>query len=289
MKKGILGICAALVICSAGLASAETLIGPITAERNGADLKINGRIQKIPVGTKIWVSIIHIIHEPGGKLKQGSGPAGPQDSHVIVAEDGTFHASLHNTWWDSKSRSDVDYGTFRPGSYAVMIYACFNSAWQTIDVLRKAGVELDSRGRSAVSTDPKAIPESPDFKPYDPEFPKAGRKLAAIREVKLAPITADQAAIDAVKGATLDVKGSGRSSMPVGQSLDWYKSMGGMTRLAWSAARGPDARWVVTLDFLEGEDIDQKQRKAQWSYDPASNTVRYLDPLSKTLSYVPAE
>lgn len=258
---------AAAVICSAGLASAghsvasESLVGPITAERNGADMKISGTIQKVPAGTKIWVDIIHVIHQPGGALKRGGGPAGPQDADVIVAADGTFHASLRNVSWDG--HSFVDHGTFQQGSYAIMISTHFNRAWQTTDVLKKAGVELDSQGRSAISTDPKAIPESPDFKPDDPEFPKAGRHLEAIREVKLGPMAADQAAINAVKSATLDVKGSGRSSMPVGQSVDWYKSMGGMERLAWSAARGPDAnaKWIVTLDYLDGDTVEQGSEK----------------------------
>jgi hypothetical protein len=245
-------------------------------------MKISGMIRKLPPGTKIWVDIIHVIHQPGGALKRGGGPAGPQDANVIVAADGTFHASLRNISWDGKNF--VDNGPFRPGSYAIMISAYFNTGWQAIDVLRKAGVELNSQGRSSISTDPRAIPESPDFKPDDPEFPKAGRHLEAIREVKLGPLPADVAAIDAVKGAILGVQGRGRSSLPVGKSVDLFASLGAKP-IAWSAAVGPDAKWIVSLDCVDGE----KQQKAQWSYEPKSGAVRYLDPLAKTLSYTPRD
>jgi hypothetical protein len=193
----------------------------------------------------MWVEI---IHRPSGRAKLVSGP---QDDKVIVAADGRFRANLVNR----------DASVFQSGSYTIMITAYFNSGWQTVDVLRRAGVELDSRGRSSVRTDPKAIPDSPDF------------------EVD------DQAAIDAVRGATLLVQGRGRSSLPVGKSVDLFVSMGGFKPIGWSAALTPNAKWVITLDCIDGE----KQQRAQWSYDPGSKVVRYLDPLAKTLSYTPPD
>jgi len=244
-----------------------SLVGSLIAERSGSGLTISGMTNGLPAGTKMWVEI---IHQPGGPKKPISGP---QDDKVIIAVDGRFRANLSNR----------DGSVFRPGSYTIMITAYFNSGWQTVDVLRKAGVELDSQGRSSVRTDPKAIPESLDFETDDPEFPKVGRHLKILREVKLGAVTADQAAIDAVTGATLLVQGRGRSRLAVGKSVDLFASMGGFKPIAWSAALGPDAKWVVTLDCIDGE----KQEKAQWSYDQASKVVRYLNPLAKTLSYTP--
>jgi hypothetical protein len=269
----------------------KSLVGPISAERDGADMKVNGKIQKLPTGTKIGIEIMHFIRQPNGSLKCCEGPAGPENLEVFLAQDGSFHGSLRNTSWDVKKRANIDNGTFPPGSYIIMIFAYFNGAWQTTEVLRQAGLEFDAKGRAALPPVPRAIPETPDFEPDDPEFPKAGRHLEAIREVTLGPMPPDQAAIDAVKHATLDVKGRGRSSMSIGESIDLNRPLIGMKRLAWSAARGSDvhAKWIVTLEYLAGDGVDQTQQKAQWSYDPVSKTVLYLDPEAKSLSYVPPE
>ncbi len=64
---------------------------------------------------------------------------------------------------------------FAAGSYTVQITSTFNMFNQSVEVLQKAGVELDSQGRSEVHTNPKALPNTSDFKPYDPAFPRAGR------------------------------------------------------------------------------------------------------------------
>jgi hypothetical protein len=188
---GVLGSSASAV-AQQGPASGS-LLGPLTAQRSDTGMVISGTRQKLPAGTKIWVDI---IHQPGGPQKPVSGP---EDDHVIVNSNGTFQANL-------QSLGSI---TFKAGLYKIMITSFFNSGWQTVDVLRKAGVELDSQGRSSVRTDPKAIPESPDFKPDDPEFPKASRHLSVIRGVKLESLPANLGAIEAVKSATLFVQGRG--------------------------------------------------------------------------------
>lgn len=247
-------------------ASKASLVGPVAAAGTDDGMTISGAIEKFPAGTKIWVTI---VYEPGGPSKPISGP---EDDHVILGSDGKFQAHLRN---------DSDR-PFKPGAYTVMLECHFNSGWQSVDVLRKAGVELDSKGRSDIYTNPNAIPASPDFKPNDPEFPNAGRYLSVMREVSLGSIPANQMAIDGVKAATLLVQGQGRSGLPVGKSVDWYASVGGFRPIAWSAALGHEGNWIVTLDCIDGE----KQTKAQWSYDPKSKMVKYLDHLAKTLSYV---
>lgn len=252
-----------------GQPASASLLGPLTAQPTSVGMSITGTIRNVPSGTKIWVSI---YHQPGGPPKPVFVA---EDSNVIVAPDGTFHANI----------LDPAGSAFKAGSYVIWIESHFNSGWQTIDVLRKAGVELDSQGRSDIDTDPKAIPQSPDFIPNDPEFPTAGRYIHVIREVKLGALPGDLAAIDAVKGSTLLVQGSGRSSLPVGKSIEWFARAGGFKPIAWSAARDPNGNWIVTLDCVDGE----KQTKAQWSYDPRSRTVKYIDHLAKTVSYVPPD
>lgn len=134
-------------------------------------------------------------------------------------------------------------------------------------------------------TNPTAIPENPDFKPDDPEFPKAARHLDTIRKITIGALTSDVAAIDGVKDAILVVQGRGRSSLSVGKSVDFFVSAGGFKVVGWSTAIGSDGKWVVTLDCIDGVN----PKKAKWQYDPRTKAVKYLDPLSKLLSYVPPD
>jgi hypothetical protein len=270
----MLGIYGPVQAVARNAAASGSLLGPLTAQRTADGMTISGTIRNIPAGTKMWVEI---IHEPGGPEKPVSGP---EDDHVIVNSDGKFQATILQA-----SILNPSGAAFRSGTYRIMIESHFSSGWQTIEVLRKAGVELDSQGRSDIYTDPKSIPESPDFKPNDTEFPKAGRYLSVTREVNLGSLPADQTAVEAVKSAILLVQGEGLSSLPVGKSVEWFAKAGGFKPVAWSAQLGPDGKWVITLDCIDGE----KPTKAQWSYDPKSNTVRYLDHLAKTVSYVPAD
>jgi len=275
MRRSFVGLILVLVLGDFGstLAIAResptlaSLLGPLTAQPTTAGMTISGTIQKVPVGTKIWVTI---MHQPGGPTKPVFVA---EDDNVIVAVDGTFRAKLISP----------DGSAFKPGSYVISIESHFSSAMQTVDVLQKAGVELDSKGRSDIYTDPKAIPKSPDFKPNDPEFPNAGRYISVSREVKLGGLPANLAAIESVKGATLLIQGRGKSSLPVGKSVEWFANAGGFKPVGWSAKLVANGIWVVTLDCIDGE----KPKKAQWSSDMQSGTVKYLDPLAKTLSYVP--
>jgi hypothetical protein len=268
----MLGIYGPVQAVTRNAAASGSLLGPLTTQRTADGMTISGTIRNIPAGTKMWVEI---IHEPGGPEEPVSGP---EDDHVIVNSDGKFQATIQ------ASILHPSEAAFRSGTYTILIESHFSSGWQTTDVLRQAGVELDSQGRSDIYTDPKAIPESPDFKPNDPEFPKAGRYLRVIREVNLGSLPADQAAVEAVKSAILLVQGEGLSSLPVGKSLsvEWFAKVGGFKPVAWSAQLGPDGKWVITLDCIDGE----KPEKAKWSYDPKSKTVRYLDHLAKTVQTV---
>jgi hypothetical protein len=231
---------------------------------------ISGRSQALPSGTKVWVEI---IQQPGHSRIRGEGP---MDSNVIIGDDGSFLAKIPTP----------SGGSFATGNYLIRITSFFTSGWQSAEVLKAAGVGgLDSLGRSDVHTDPRAIPESPDFKPDDPEFPKASRHLEAVREVQLGPIPADQVAIAAVKGATLVVGGNARSSLSVGKSVDFFASAPGFKPLTWSAVAEADSKWTVTLHCIDGG----TEKAAQWEYDLKSKGVKYLDSLAKTLSYVPAK
>lgn len=248
--------------------AAESLIGKLAAERTAGGLSIEGTIQKAPPGTKIR---IEIIRKAGRALK----PMDQSSADAIVAPDGSFRTNLSN-------RSGA---AFAAGIYTVQITAMFNRAWQSVEVLRNAGVELDSQGRSELHTNPKALPETPDFKPFDPEFPRAGRYIEVRRDLTVGALASNAAAIEAVKNARLTVQGRGRSDLPVGKSVELFASAPGFKARGWSAVQGAGGKWTVTLDCIDGG----KETRAQWEYDPKTRVVKYLDPLAKILSYVPPE
>jgi hypothetical protein len=250
-------------------APSKEFLGIEAAQRSDTGLTVSGASRGLPVGTKLWVEI---VQQPNHARVRGEGP---MDSNVIINGDGSFLARI-------AAPSGI---IFAAGKYGIRITSFFTSGWQDLQVLKEAGVgDLDASGRSDVHTNPRAIRQSPDFIPDDPEFPKATRHLEAIREVTLGPLGADQAAIGAVKAATLVVTGSGRSSMSVGKSVDFFAAAPGFKPLAWSAAGQTSGKWIVTLNCVDGE----AQKTAQWEYDATSKAVKYLDPLAKTLSYVPA-
>lgn len=248
--------------------AADSLIGKVTAERMNSGLAVAGSMQNVPPGTKLRVEVVRIS---GRSLKLIDRPSGD----AIVGNDGIFRTNL-----SSNRDSALDAGT-----YTIQITAMFNRGWQSIEVLRKAGVDLDSQGRSDLYPNPKNLPYTSDFKPFDPEFPRAGRYIEVRREVALPPLGADKAAIEAVKKARLTVQGHGRSSLSIGKSVALYAAAPGFTPNGWTAAKGPGGKWTVTLDCVDGG----KKTAAQWEYDPQTQQVKYLDPLAKTLSYVPSE
>jgi hypothetical protein len=248
--------------------AAESLIGKVTAERTAQGLNIVGTIQKVPPKTKMLVKIVRFS---GRALKPKDKPS----AYAFVGADGSFGANLSNR----------DGSAFSAGTYTVEITAMFNGPWQSVEVLQKAGVELDSQGRSDVETNPKALPETPDFKPFDPEFPRAGRYIEVRCDVTVAALASDAAAIEAVKNARLTVQGRGRSDLSVGKSVELFASAGGFRVKGWSAMERAGGKWTVTLDCIDGE----KEKRAQWEYDPKTKVVKYLDPLAKILSYVPPE
>src|SRR5262249_41718527 len=167
------------------------------------------------------------------------------------------------------------------GRYTVKLTSIFNSGWQSIEVLRKAGVDLDERGRSSMQTDPTALPKTADFKPFDREFPQASRFLDVTRQVVIPAAAPTEVALSAVKSAHLTTPEHGRSELNLEQTTRLFALTGGFEPIGWSSAPGDGGRWIVTLDCRDGG----TRKEAKWEYDPKTKRVRYLDPLAKTLSW----
>lgn len=155
-----------------------------------------------------------------------------------------------------------------PGRGAFEIRSHFNVHWQPEEVLDIVGLGGSKLPRAVITPD-------------DPEFPDQGGHWVEKREIVLPEIAPETIAIERVKAAKLNVQGRGRSPTAVNEVVAWYASNPGFAVRGWSAEQSGE-KWIVTLDCSDGG----KPRQAQWEYEPATGSVRYLDPLSKILSWL---
>jgi hypothetical protein len=202
----------------------------------------------LPEGAKVMLD----LKGPGLRLAQ---------THAVVGRNGVFSVS------DFKN-GDKALST---GRYTLETVSYFNGAWQSSTVLAVTG-----ENGSKLSTAGLA--------PDDKEFPAAGHHLDTTVAISISPLPPAARAIEAVKSATLNVVGSGKSSMSVGESVQWFAKAPGFAPQQWSAEHR-EKEWVVTLICID----EGQQKRPQWSYNEATGAVKYLDPLSKSLSYVPKD
>lgn len=172
------------------------------------------------------------------------------------------------------------------GTYQVAFFCRFDSVWQS-DSIRaitgEGGVNL-----------PRAA-----LKAQDPDLPlKAQTRFELDTKLKI-ELDKDKVesqspeatnAISKVKAARLTVAGQGKSHDTVGAAVKTFASMGSFSgdSLKWSAAK-EDKLWIVSLDFMNrgvngGKDTPDK---AQWSFNPGTGEVKFLDKAAKTLSWTP--
>ena len=286
-------MCSSVIFAHSALAS-EPIIDQLSARRveSGA-VVIGGRANHLPAGTKLAIEILRqggreifrqdripddwatFAPELKGKLQKSHY----REDDIIVGDDGHF---------ETRPLTMQSGAIWSPGKYRVQIESHFSKAWQSCDVIKQLGVDTDSQCRTSIDPNPTKLPASPELVPADPEFPNAGRYLKAPREVAFPALSEDSAVIDTVKNARLTVQGKGRSADPIRNVVAYFEkgSSGAFTPRAWSAKRSsPSGPWVVTLDCVDGEE----RKQAQWEYDPKTKTVKYLDPLAKTLSWLPRD
>jgi hypothetical protein len=170
------------------------------------------------------------------------------------------------------SRPFSDQGrTLKEGNYRIGIVSHFNGFWQQkaiLDLVGKNGAKLPATA----------------LKPDDIEFPNEGRHLDEELVIPFPPIPEEIIAIDRVKSSKLRVQGHGQAVNTVEEIVDFFSKNPGFKPLAWSANKS-DSKWIVTLDCVDGT----ARKKAKWEFDPKTGNIHYLDPLSKLLSWIPAE
>ena len=228
-------------------ADSQSLLSSIDVIRE-TDGSITVRgVSLLPPKAQIWVERV----SPSG---QNLGQA-----KTVVGTGGAFIAA-----------GFADEGRpIAPGRGAFEIRSHFNAFWQPEEVLNVVGLGGSKLPRAVITPD-------------DPEFPDQGGHWVEKREVVFPEIAPETIAIERVKAAKLDVQGQGRSPTAVNGVVAWYASNPGFAVRGWSAQQSGE-KWIVTLDCSDGG----QPKQARWEYDPASGSVRYLDPLSKILSWLP--
>ena len=230
-------------------AGARSLIGDLSSSRAAEGFIVISGSSLLPPGTKLWI-----------ERRNSSGKAYAQ-TEVYVNQSGHF---------SSEPFSDRGVAP-KGGSQHIGIVSYFNGAWQQDAVLCLVG----EKGNKLPTT---------LLKPDDAEFPNAGGHLDVDRVVLFPPLSSETVAIDHVKSAKLFVQGRGKAVDTVAEVVTYFAKAPGFKPLGWSATKR-ESKWVITLDCEDGS----TRKKAQWEYDPKDGKVRYLDSLSKLLSWLPAE
>lgn len=227
----------------------KSLVSELTAKRDATGAVVIEGTVRLPPGTKLRV-----------ERRSQSGNIEAQ-SDAFVDDSGFF---------SSQPFSDSGKPP-KEGPHRVIVISYFNKAWQSDSI-------LNVTGEGGVNLPPVALT------PNDPEFPNASGYLEETRRVTFPPVSEEIIAVDRVKNAKLYVQGQGQAVDTVAEIVTIFAKSPGFKPIGWSAEKS-GAKWVVTLESQEGA----ATRKAQWEYDPTNGKVRYLDPLSKLLSWIPAE
>ena len=229
----------------------KTLFAELSAKRSsGGGIVLSGKLL-LPKASKIGLDLIH----PASQRLLGQTKVDLSDNGYFESEPFTNRGKPHE-----------------PGPYDIRVYSYFTEIWQPPEIIAFVGKDGTLLPASALIAN-------------DPEFPDTGRHLSEIRQVTFPPVSADLAAIEAVKNARLLVTGRGRSAGLIKNVVLWFERAGGFEALLWSADQRSDGVWVVTLICNDAG----KPTKAQWEYNATTKKVRYLDPLAKLLSYLPPE
>jgi hypothetical protein len=231
-------------------ASTRSLIQTVSAIRNAEGGLVVSGVVLLPKGTKVWVQPL-----------SSDGKRILTQAETYVGNEGKF---------STEPLFSGDGSILKPGPQKVELLSHFTNLWQSSEVLGLVG-ENGSKLPSAA------------LHPDDPEFPKNGGHLEEELTLSVPPLSMETVAIERVKKARLSVPNKGLSSEPVGKVIAWFDKAG-VKSLDWSAAQ-ESGRWVVSLDCQDGA----TRKKARWEYDEATHTVRYLDPLAKTLSWLPKD
>lgn len=231
-----------------------------------------------PDGLKMWV------HVESGKLPLGAPKVVAGDEDVIV-QSGHFRtvkllAESRNpkfthemeSWPDAKKLKYVN-SPFPSGNYKVRFLSYFNGAWQTRAVLAALG------GDGGKSLHGKIL------RPKDADVIDSDMILDTVYTIDFPGISRDAEAIHLVKTAILTVPERGRSATNIESNIELFMSMPGISKgTGWSATLKTGTIYEVDYDFINGT---QGEKKAIWSADLSTKTVKYVNESAKLFSWTP--
>jgi hypothetical protein len=171
-----------------------------------------------------------------------------------------------------------------PGKHKVHVYAYFNGAWQSPEILRIVG-----EGGTRLKGKP-IKPEDRDVTDGDNivdstrllDFPAIIQKSAEMAK----PLGAEQYALDQVKHALLTVDGE-RSATDIEANVGLFMTSPGLRTMGgWSAKKSDKGRYLVSYDFNNG---DSGEQQAIWEFDSTTKNVRFINHNAKIMSWTPAD
>jgi hypothetical protein len=140
-------------------------------ERTDAAIVIYGNAKNLlPAGTKMWATVKKINSK---KIKE---PDAISASDVAIDQNGNFKAVV-------KKFGNTDRYNFPDGLYEVEFYSQFSRAWQSLEVVKLAGCDIDDQGKT-ITSDPKLLPKSEDLI-YENLFGRKVRVLKTTRTIKI--------------------------------------------------------------------------------------------------------
>ena len=246
--------------------NAKTLISDLTASRDQYGGVIVSANAALPDGTDVMINF-----GPAGNPKAFGQAKVKVSGGRLVSPAFT----IKNVPWSS-------------GTYQVAFFSRFDGVWQTTAVRAITGEGGANLSRAAL-------------KSQDPDLPASAQtrfeldvKLKVELDKERAPSGSPEetAAITKVKAARLTLPGSqGRSHDTVGVAVKTFASAGSFISdsLKWTAEK-QDGIWTVTFSFVDrglngNPDVPSK---AQWSLNPKTGEVKYLDKNAKNLSWTPS-
>lgn len=205
----------------------------------------------LPEGTKAMVSV----------LSTGRGRILGQDS-PDVGPNGLLTAGPFTNKGEALPVEEVK----------VEVEARFQPWIQSKEVMDLVGVGGGKLPKAALRSD-------------DPDLPPAAQTSFHAEEVfkvNLPPLSAAYEAIHAVKTARLTLPDKGRSASAIQTVVEDFAKAPGFVPKGWSATQ-LNGLWTVSLACTDGDHPDT----AQWSFDPKTRQVKYLNKTAKLLSWEP--
>ncbi len=205
------------------------------SDRTDSSIVVRGITKIIPSGTNMSVMVVRYNGAPiTDKLPIKTV------GNSITANDGTFVATLKK--YGSRDRFD-----FPDGEYELEFFAVFNRVWQSIDVLKRAGVKLDNQGRSGIAPEPHSLAKSSDLV-AESSFGEMGRSLRTRRTISVSSANSSfKTAVKSMRDPRLDIDLVGARVWLLAAENEMKKARALMSNSQTDAMIGTQSRRIQSI------------------------------------------